>query len=361
MADNLTVLNSTGATATIRMKDTTGSGGPLANMSIPTDVSGNTMVSSGTTFVSTAQSAAAVVISSLSAPHTVVLSSNVTLAGGTVTLSSNPTVIPSSAVQVTLTSNTVTLSSNPTVIISSASNQTVTSLSSGTVAISNGSNIANVVAGSSSVTSTMSALVVALSTLGNAGLSVSTISSGSFAIINGNNTVSVKPSGTAPSSTDIALVVTLSPNGINPNGQTTSSLSAPVVIASDQSAVSVKLSSTGFGGATSSLSTPTVPADQYGAYTVVGASLTQQSLGSSAGRVGDYLAYVTIFPSVAAAGAVTIFDSTGVTIGSFAGGGTTALPSLVPFRIDIGAYSISSGWKVTTSSNVTALGVGKFT
>lgn len=106
---------------------------------------------------------------------------------------------------------------------------------------------------------------------------------------------------------------------------------------------------------------PIPAADPYSQYTVVGTSLTQQSLGSSAGRIGDYLSYVTVFPSVAAAGAVTIFDSTGITIGTFAGGATTALPSLIPFRIDIGAFSQSSGWKVTTSSNVTALGVGKFT
>lgn len=107
--------------------------------------------------------------------------------------------------------------------------------------------------------------------------------------------------------------------------------------------------------------TPQPVADPYSAYTVVGASLTQQSLGSSAGRAGDYLAYVTVFPTVAASGPVTIFDSTAVTIGSYAGGATTALPSLVPFRIDIGAFSVSSGWKVTTSSNISALGVGKFT
>lgn len=270
MSDNITVLNSTGGTFTIRMKDV--GSGVLANMSLPTDLGGNTMVSSGATFTSTAQSASVVVISSLSAPHTVVLSSN-------------PTVIPSSAIQVTLTSNTVALSSVATVTISSASNQTVTSLTSGSVAITNGNNVANVMAASSLPTSSMSALLVAIS-----------------------------------------------PNGVNANGGTTSSQSAPVV-----------------------------PADQYGGYITVAQGQTQASLGTSLGRAGDYLAYVTVFPVNAACGVVTIFDSTSTTIGSFAGGGTTALPSLVPFMIPIGAYSVSSGWKVTTGSSVTALGVGKFT
>lgn len=98
----------------------------------------------------------------------------------TITLSSNPTVIPSSAVQVTLTSNVVALSSNPTVILSSnptvilssnptvilSSNPTITSVSSGAVSIISGANTANVLAGSSTVTSTMASLVVALSSNG---------------------------------------------------------------------------------------------------------------------------------------------------------------------------------------------------
>lgn len=81
----------------------------------------------------------------------------VTLTSNTVVLSSNPTVIPSSVY-------TVTLSSNPTVILSS--NPTVTSVSSGAVSIINGANTANVLGPSSAVTSTMSALVVAMSSNG---------------------------------------------------------------------------------------------------------------------------------------------------------------------------------------------------
>lgn len=188
----------------------------------------------------------------------------------------------------------------------------------------------------SAVTSTMSAMVAAISSL-SALFSVSIASSANAAnVLAGSSTIT---------STMAALVTVLSPNsaGIIPTG----TVGVPS---------SVYLSVQGASNAS-----PLPAADPYSTYTVVASSLTQQSLGSSAGRAGDYLAYVTVFPTVAASGAVTIFDSTGITIGSFAGGATTALPSLVPFRIDIGAFSQSSGWKVSTSSNVSALGIGKFT
>lgn len=205
-----------------------------------------------------------------------------------------------SALNVALSPNSaaITISSGTITTVGSISSGTLASLSSGSVVISNGANQAQVLAGSSTITSTMAGLVAVLS----------------------------------PNSAGII---------------TTGTVGAPS---------SVYLSVQGASNAS-----PIPAADPYGAYTVVGASLTQQSLGSSAGRVGDYLAYVTVFPTIAASGPVTIFDSTAVTIGSYAGGATTALPSLVPFRIDIGAFSVSSGWKVTTSSNISALGVGKFT
>jgi hypothetical protein len=113
------------------------------------------------------------------------------------------------------------------------------------------------------------------------------------------------------------------------------------------------------GGASVANSAPVVPADQYGGYEVVAASQTAQALGAT-GAAGDYLAYVTVFPGTAGCGVVTILDNA-TTWGTFAGGGTTALPSLVPFRIDVGAYSVSGAWKITTGANVTAAGVGKFT
>jgi hypothetical protein len=99
--------------------------------------------------------------------------------------------------------------------------------------------------------------------------------------------------------------------------------------------------------------------DIFGQYETVGASATAQVLGAT-GATGDYLAYVEVFPGTAGCGVVTILDNAS-TWGTFAGGGTTALPSLVPFRIDVGAYSTSGAWKITTGANVTAVGVGKFT
>jgi len=86
----------------------------------------------------------------LSSNPTVILSSATAISSGTITLSSNPTVILSS-------NPTVILSSNPTVLGSS-----LVSITGGT----GGANTANVLAGSSTVTSTMAALVVAMSSNG---------------------------------------------------------------------------------------------------------------------------------------------------------------------------------------------------
>jgi hypothetical protein len=58
-------------------------------------------------------------------------------------------------------------------------------------------------------------------------------------ITQGGQTAAVKAASTAPTATDPALVVALSPNGLNPNGQTVAASSAPVVLASDQSAIPV--------------------------------------------------------------------------------------------------------------------------
>src|SRR5258705_10670085 len=103
MADNLTVLNSTGGTFTLRMTDV--GAGILANNSIPTSTSGAPMsVQAGAAGTSTAQGAAVLVISSLSPKHLVepsppvqvTLTSNViAVSSGTVTLSCEATVQPS--------------------------------------------------------------------------------------------------------------------------------------------------------------------------------------------------------------------------------------------------------------------------
>ena len=95
-------------------------------------------------------------------------------------------------------------------------------------------------------------------------------------------------------------------------------------------------------------------------YNTVAASQSTQALtGGGGGATGDYLSHCTIIPATTAAGAVTIFDNS-TAIYSYAGGGTTALLSLIPFSIPIAAVSVSGAWKVTTGANVSVVCVGKF-
>jgi hypothetical protein len=100
----------------------------------------------------------------------------------------------------------------------------------------------------------------------------------------------------------------------------------------------------------------TNPANQY---ETVAASATDQALGATGGT-GDYLSHLIIIPATAAAGAVSIKDGS-TSISVFAGGGTTALPTLAPIVVFLGMKSTSGAWKVTTGANVSAIGVGDFT
>lgn len=114
------------------------------------------------------------------------------------------------------------------------------------------------------------------------------------------------------------------------------------------------------GRKTPSNSAPVVLASQ--AYNTVAASQTAQALtGGSGGAVGDWLDFVLIIPGTTAAGAVSITDGSGSAITIWAGGGTTALVSLVPFAVPIRAVSTSGAWKITTATNVTAIASGNFT
>jgi hypothetical protein len=135
----------------------------------------------------------------------------------------------------------------------------------------------------------------------------------------------------APAASDVALAVSL--RDANANGQATMTNSAPVVIASNQTAIP----------------TNATTVDPYSQYETVAASSTTQVMGAT-GATGDYLA----------GGVVTIFDNA-TQIGQFVGGGTTPLPSLVPFMIPVGLFSVSGAWKITTGANVTAVGIGRFT
>jgi len=96
-----------------------------------------------------------------------------------------------------------------------------------------------------------------------------------------------------------------------------------------------------------------------GEYETVAASQTDQALGAT-GATGDYLSGLLIVPATTAAGAVSIKDGSGSSITVFAGGGTTALTTLIPFFVPLGIKSGSGAWKVTTGSNVSVIAVGNF-
>lgn len=160
--------------------------------------------------------------------------------------------------------------------------------------------------------------------------------------------LTVKAASTAPVAADPALVVAMSPNSVNANGQATMANSAPVVLASNQSAVTTSNTTlTDFGA---------------GEYEAVAASQTDQILGAT-GAVGDYLAGVLIVPATTSPGAVSIKDGNGSAITIFTGG-ASSVAALVPFFVPLGIKCLNAttpGWKVTTGANVSALGTGNFT
>lgn len=96
-------------------------------------------------------------------------------------------------------------------------------------------------------------------------------------------------------------------------------------------------------------------------YTTCAASAT--TILGTTGATGDYLDGVLIIPGTAAAGIVQLKDGTGAAFTIFAGGGVTALPTLAPFYVAIGAISKggAGGWQVITNANVTALAIGNGT
>lgn len=113
------------------------------------------------------------------------------------------------------------------------------------------------------------------------------------------------------------------------------------------------------GGTTPANSAPVVAADQYSTHKEIAAGVTAGVLGAT-GAAGDYLDSVTVYPGVVGCGVVTILDGS-TAIGTFAGGGTTVLPSCIPFTISVGAFCTGAGWHITTGANVTVSCKGKFT
>jgi hypothetical protein len=95
-------------------------------------------------------------------------------------------------------------------------------------------------------------------------------------------------------------------------------------------------------------------------YELVAAGQSTQVLGGGAGKQGDILQYVVIIPTTTAAGAVSIKDGGDTAIAIFDGGGTTALTTLTPIVVHLGARSKTGAWQITTGTNVRALCVGRF-
>jgi len=92
-------------------------------------------------------------------------------------------------------------------------------------------------------------------------------------------------------------------------------------------------------------------------YETVAASQSDQVLGG-AGKAGDILERLVITVGTAATAAVSIKDGGGSAIPIFPnspGGG------IGTYFVDIGARSVSGGWKVTTGAGSTVLAIGKFT
>lgn len=155
----------------------------------------------------------------------------------------------------------------------------------------------------------------------------------------GVNTATIKAASAAPVATDTALVVGINPLSFNAN------------VNADPS------------GTNGHFGSPNVLVDQYGAYETVAASASAQVLGAT-GAQYDYLAGLLIIPAASNCGAVSITDGNGSAITVFAGGASVGLTDLKPFMIPLGLYctaATSPGWKVTTGSNVSAVGIGKFT
>jgi hypothetical protein len=90
-------------------------------------------------------------------------------------------------------------------------------------------------------------------------------------------------------------------------------------------------------------------------YETVAASQTGQVLGL-VGAVGDVIQRLIIRPATTSPGLVTILD------------GSTSIPIMVagtttiaPIVVELGMYSVSGAWSVTTGTNVSVIAVGTFT
>lgn len=92
-------------------------------------------------------------------------------------------------------------------------------------------------------------------------------------------------------------------------------------------------------------------------YEFVSASSTDAILGST-GAVGNYLGGLLVIPSSTSPGAVIVKD--GATTMTVFAGGANSVNGLYSWFIPLGIKSVNAGWSVTTGTNVSVIGVGKF-
>lgn len=93
-------------------------------------------------------------------------------------------------------------------------------------------------------------------------------------------------------------------------------------------------------------------------YKTIAASQTDSVLGAPGG-LGDWLEALIVIPATTSPGAVSVKDGSGSSITLFAGG-ATSVADLKPFVIKVEARSRTGAWSVTTGTNVSVIGVGKF-
>lgn len=92
-------------------------------------------------------------------------------------------------------------------------------------------------------------------------------------------------------------------------------------------------------------------------YESVAANLATVILGG-AGAVGDTIDCLWIFPATLNPGGVTLFDGA-IPVWSWPAG--IALTDLRPIFVPLNLRSVSGPWNVTTSANLSVLGIGIFT
>lgn len=225
----------------------------------------------------------------------------------------------------------------------SAQVQTVQGITSMTALKVDGSAVTQPVSGTVSVTGVATS---ALQTTGNTSLSTIATNTGS-SIVAGTAVIGkVGIDQTSVGTTNAVSLAQVGTTTVSTGNGTSGAGVQRVAIASDNTAFSVNNSAlTNFGA---------------GEYETVAASATDQILGAT-GAVGDYLSGILITPTTTAAGSVSIKDGNGSSIPIF---NTGTLSNLVPFFVPLGMVTVNAttpGWKVTTGTNVTVIGIGNFT